>query len=325
MNRPPRLAPLCLLLAAGCGEVGPPGATAPPAASTAPKPGPKPTLAEARRGFATALVRKEASREPIPAPPPGVLRTVRFRSPAGDLAAYLSSPPGDGKTHPAIVWIFGGFDNSIGETAWEVGSPENDQSARAFREAGVLMMYPALRGGNDHPGPREGLFGEVDDVLAAADYLARQDGVDPARIYLGGHSTGGTLALLAAEMSGRFRAVFALGPVDDVAGYGPDSLPFNLSDRREVDLRSPVKWLDAIRAPTFVFEGGQRPGNMDALLTLSNSSPNPEVHYYLVKGANHFSVIAPLTRRIASKVVADSGPKSNIAFTQDELDRLMGR
>ncbi len=324
MNRPLRLAPLCLLLAAGCGDAGKPVTTA-PAASTAPRPGPKPSLAEARRGFATALVRKEASREPIPEPPPGVLRTVRYRSPAGELAAYLSPPPGDGKKHPAIVWIFGGFDNSIGDVAWQGGPPENDQSAAAFREAGVVMMYPSLRGGNDHPGPREGLFGEVDDVLAAADYLAKLDYVDPARIYLGGHSTGGTLALLAAEMSDRFRAVFALGPVDDIAGYGPDDLPFNLSDRREVDLRSPIKWLDSIKAPTFVFEGDHQPGNMGALLALSNTSPNPEVHYDLVKGANHFSIIAPLTKLLAAKVVADSGPKSNIAFTQDEMDRLMGR
>ena len=67
-------------------------------------------------------------------------------------------------------------------------------------------------------------------MLAAADYLARQDYVDPKRIYLGGHSTGGTLVMLVAESTDRFRAVFSFGPADDVRGYGPSYLPFDTSE-----------------------------------------------------------------------------------------------
>src|SRR5436305_14755455 len=109
------------------------------------------------------------------------------------------------------------------------------------------MMFPSLRGGNDNPGQKEGFLGEVDDVLAARDFLEKQPYVDPKRIYLGGHSTGGTLALLVAECSDRFRAVFAFGPIDDVAGYGRNSvfLPFDLSDPREINVRSPIYWLDS--------------------------------------------------------------------------------
>lgn len=77
---------------------------------------------------------------------------------------------------------------------WEAASPENDQTARQYREAGIVTLAPSLRGGNDNPASREGYFGEVDDVLAAADWLAAQPGIDPARISLGGHSTGATLA-----------------------------------------------------------------------------------------------------------------------------------
>ena len=106
------------------------------------------------------------------------------------MAAYASPPPADGKRHPAIIWIFGGFDNSIGEIAWQKGPAANDQSAIVFREAGILMMYPSLRGGNRNPGFTESFYGEVDDVLAAADYLSKLDYVDTNRIYLGGHSTG---------------------------------------------------------------------------------------------------------------------------------------
>src|SRR2546425_998049 len=84
-------------------------------------------------------------------------------------------------------------------------------------------------------GAKEGFLGEVDDVLAAADYLGKQEFVDAKRIYLGGHSTGGTLVLLVAECSERFRAVFSFGPADDVAGYGPEYLPFDTSNRREIE------------------------------------------------------------------------------------------
>src|SRR5437667_549581 len=159
------------------------------------------------------------------------------------------------------------------------------------------MMYPSFRGGNDNPGFKEGFLGEVDDTLAAADFLAKQDFVDPTRIYLGGHSTGGTLVLLAAASADRFRAVFSFGPVDDVSGYGADNLPFPLSDRRELDLRAPVRWLHAIKNPVFVFEG-TNDGNLAAMRAMQEASSNPALHFYPVRGANHFNILAPLTRVI---------------------------
>src|SRR5581483_10028250 len=157
---------------------------------------------------------------------------------------------------------------------------------------------------------------EVDDVLAAADFLAKQPSVDPGRVYLGGHSTGGTLALLTAESSDRFRAVFSFGPVEDVAGYGPEYLPFNTVDRRELELRAPNRWLHGIKSPVFVFEGTQQ-GNLDSLRELAQASKNPQAHFYPVRRASHFSILAPVTRLIAAKVLRDDGPTCNIAFTED--------
>ena len=55
------------------------------------------------------------------------------------------------------------------------------------------------------------------------------DYVDPDQIYLGGHSTGGTLALLVAESTDRFRAIFSFGPVANMRNYGTDILFFDLS------------------------------------------------------------------------------------------------
>src|SRR5262249_59431771 len=112
-------------------------------------------------------------------------------SPAGKLAAYLSPDPKDGKKLPAIVWITGGDCNTIDEGCWRQGLAKNDQSAAQYRQAGIIMMFPSLRGGNDNPGVREGFLGEIEDVVAAADFLAKQPHVDPKRIYLGGPHTCG--------------------------------------------------------------------------------------------------------------------------------------
>jgi acetyl esterase/lipase len=311
----------------GCGEseqsAGPSTASPTSTTNAAPRPAAKskPTLSEARRGFETKLVKQEKENEPVETPPNNLFKIVKYPSGVGELSAYLSPKPAEGGKHPAIIWIFGGFGNGIGDTAWDDADASNDQSASSFRKAGVIMMYPSLRGGNTNPGYKEGFFGEVDDVLAAADYLSKQDYVDPNRIYLGGHSTGGTMVLLAAEMSTKFRAVFSIGPVDDPRGYGPENTYFDIGNNREGDLRSPGRWLDSIKTPVFVIEG-QDQGNVDSLLKMSNTTLNPSVQYFLVPKKNHFSVILPVTRLLAEKVVKDQGPAASITMTKDEIDHL---
>jgi Fe-S cluster assembly iron-binding protein IscA/alpha/beta superfamily hydrolase len=283
-------------------------------------PDPSVTLGQARQGFKTTLARRAPPGSPPPEPPAGVLRLVRYNSPAGELAAYLTPDPRDGKKRPAIVWITGGDCNSIDEGCWREGPPQNDQSASAYRQAGVAMLFPSLRGGNANPGVKEGFLGEVEDVLAAADFLRQQAFVDPDRIYLGGHSTGGTLVLLVAESTGRFRAVFSFGPVGNVLDYGPRYNPFALSDPREARLRSPGMWLHSIRSPTFVFEGTAG-GNIDALRSMARTSKNPKIHFLEVKGANHFNVLAPTNRLIAQKMLRDAGPDCNLRFAEEEVSR----
>jgi pimeloyl-ACP methyl ester carboxylesterase len=169
------------------------------------------------------------------------------------------------------------------------------------------MMYPSLRGGNDNPGYVEAFYGEVDDVLAAAKYAASLPYVDPSRIYLGGHSTGGALALLVAAAGGdRFRAVFSLGPVDDVTGYGDDVLPFDTTVTQEGRLRAPKHWLKDIKCPTFVWEGAKQPSNVDSLLALQKRNTNPVITFVPVPGESHFSVIVPTLGKIIAHIQGDA-------------------
>ena len=281
------------------------------------------SLAEARKGFATKLTRQVATADPVEQPPANVFRIVKYDAPPGKLAAYLTPDPGDGAKHPAIVWITGGDCNSIGDV-WSEADPDDDQTAAAYRKAGIVMMFPSLRGGNGNPGHKEGFYGEVDDILAAADYLAAQPYVDPARIYLGGHSTGGTLALLVAECSERFRAVFSFGPAGDVTGYDDETvaLPFDRRQAREVQLRAPAMWLEGIKTPTFLFEGNEQPGNRDSLNQMALAPKSPNVRFFAVKGKNHFSILAPTNQLIAAKINRDTGPATNLSFTAGELTGL---
>jgi alpha/beta superfamily hydrolase len=276
------------------------------------------SLAEARAGFKTRLLREGKGRAPAPEPPPELFRMVRFPAGPGDLIAYVSTGSHDGKKHPAIIWIFGGFNNGIGDTAWQPASPENDQSARAFRQAGIITMYPSLRGGNHNPGFREGLYGEVDDIIAAANFLSREDSVDPNRIYLGGHSTGGTLALLVAEATNRFRAVFSFGPVADIRSYPAQALPFDIGDAEEVKLRSPIVWLSAINIPTFILEGEKQPNNITAFNALIDATHNRHITFIRDSGSNHFSILAKMTPLIADKLVKDTHSTVNIEIKEAE-------
>ena len=121
---------------------------------------------------------------------------------------------------------------------WQ-GMNELVEAETGFRQAGIMMMFPSLRGGNENSGPKEGFLGEVDDILAAADFLAKQEYVDPQRIYLGGHSTGGTLVLLTADCTDRF--VCALCDQGTCAEHAPgpgcpaDGGPYDPGDAGDGD------------------------------------------------------------------------------------------
>lgn len=277
-----------------------------------------PTLAEARKGHVTVLAQRTQDGREAPLPPKDVLQRIHYPGPLGSNVAYLTPAPKTAGRLPAIIWISGGDSNTI-DDFWHPADPANDQTASAFREAGIVTLYPALRGGDDNPGVREGFYGEIDDILAAADYLAKLDYVDPDRIYLAGHSTGGTMVLLTAELSSRFRDVFAFGPVSDVRNYGGDFLFSDLNNDLEMKLRSPGYWLNSVRSPVFVFEGTGR-GNIDELEAMRKTNRNPKIQFFAVEGRDHFSILAPLTALIAKKIVADGAGSASISFDQASLN-----
>lgn len=276
---------------------------------------------ESHDEFETKLVKLYTDNDDIPAPPEDLFDLVRYPSELGLLAAYVSRDPRDRRKHPLIIWVSGGWSNGIDESPWSDAQWDNDQSASAFWKNGVLTMYPSFRGACGNPGNYETFFGEIDDIDAACKYAASLPYVDPDRIYLGGHSTGGTRALLAAEYTDRFRAVFCFGPVDKIKLYEPSEFTFDISNKEEYIMRSPIYWLDDVKNPVFIIEGSD--GNSDCVKRIRNKSDNKNISCYIVNGADHFSVLAPVTNLIAEKILNDTGDETNISITHNELQNAM--
>jgi dipeptidyl aminopeptidase/acylaminoacyl peptidase len=171
---------------------------------------------------------------------------------SGDLRlkAWVNRPPADDVRRPAVLFLHNGF--AFGADDWEQAQP--------FRDAGFVVMIPMLRGENGLPGAYSMFYNEVDDVLAAAETLSRQPGVDGNRLYVAGHSVGGTLALLAAMTSDRFRAAASFsGSPDQVrwAGDQPEVVPFDPADRREFQLRSPLAYPRSFKCPVRMYYGNE--------------------------------------------------------------------
>jgi len=278
------------------------------------------TLAIARKGHDAGVTARSETNDAPPVPPSDTFQLVRYPAPPGPLAAYLTPDPKDGAKHPAIVWITGGDSAAIGDM-WTAQPADNDQSAAAFRKAGIVLMAISLRGGNDNPGEREGLFGETNDVKAAGDYLASVPYVDPARIYLGGHSTGATLTLLTVEATDRFRAAFAFGPIASPSHNYMGYMGVKVAGDADLDRRSPVSFLNTIKTPTYVIEGDS--GNIVHLNLLKKYTANPRITFLPVPRASHFSVLAPATELVAKRILADTGAKPSITFTDAEMAALM--
>ena len=220
-------------------------------------PGPPPSaqpadlLAE-RAAFHTRLLRHG----PPPGPqqqyaPPAEAEDVTYGSDGLRLHAWASRPATDGERHPAVVYLHGNF--NFEPRHWAATAP--------YRAAGMIAMAPMLRGENGNPGQFELFYGELDDVIAAGRYLAARPDVDPHRVYLAGHSVGGTLVLLAASVPGPYAAMAAFSGSPDawtfLSDVGPQTRIVDVYDPKEMRLRSASQFVAGLHCPLYLFDGDQ--------------------------------------------------------------------
>lgn len=208
-----------------------------------------------RAKYQTRLTYRGPSPQPprILPKPPADIEVVTFASGALTLKGWLGRPaprpdrPADTKT-PVVVFLHGGF---------AFGADDFDM-ARPFIEAGYAVFVPILRGENGQPGHYSFFYDEVDDVIAAARRVSGFDWVDPKRIYLAGHSVGGTLTMLAGQASALFRAVASFsGSADQIAfARGePGIVPFDPKDLTELEMRSPMAYARSFKSPARLYYG----------------------------------------------------------------------
>lgn len=249
-------------------------------------------FSEERGGFETNLIMR------IPAPqeyeaevPPAGIKEVFYDSGDLKLKAWLLDKPADDDKHPAVVFAHGGF--SFGGSDLEY--------AQDFIDHGYILMMPMLRGENGNPGNFEYFYGEVDDLLAAADYLANVSYVDSTRIFLCGHSVGGTLSILTSMMPSRYRAMASFGGMpatEYLISNGGYPNPFDSTNRKEFELRSASYYLDSIITPLFLYVGDQGEGSLlefsDYFAKNVRSLGNP-CEFKAVRG-DHWSSVAESVR-----------------------------
>ncbi len=287
------------------------------------------SLRESRNSYSTKIIAESFTDSGrILTPPRDTYILTKYPTQLGDMTTYVTPDPKDGKRHPAVIWISGGYGglSDSEDFFWREHDRDNDQSASAFRKAGLVVMLPSFRGEDKNPGRYEMFYGELDDIEAAYDWLSKQSYVDPERIYLAGHSTGGTRVLLASEYSTKFRGYFSLGGIPDLkarveCGEMSVRIPFKQT-KKEFQLRSPARYIKSIKNPTWYFEGEEHYWQaFDNIEKVAKKEKIP-LFIYKIPYGDHFNIIAPLTEMIAEKILADTGRISNITFSDKDIAKI---
>lgn len=208
--------------------------------------------------FETKLIREEKSfqiskdLDDVPAP----YKRVEYVSDGMTLAAVLLMPDANLKPDsiirkPAIVYLHGGFALQISEL----------KAAKPFVDAGFVVMAPSWRGENGNPGYFECFMGEVKDAKAAIRWLAKQNYVDPDRIYVFGWSVGGGIALNLAlhddipiKLSGSSAGIYDLGLIESWATEDDYiKFPYDYKNKEENYFRLPLYNLQHMVRPHYSY------------------------------------------------------------------------
>ncbi|KAA3514296.1 alpha/beta hydrolase family protein [Agrobacterium rosae] len=244
--------------------------------------------AAARRRFRTHLLRKISAPEksaPLGTPVDGT-RVTYSGGPNGsiELVAWLSNYTPSKKLKPAVLFLHGG--NATGDGHWALMKP--------YWEAGFVVLLPSFRGENGQKGNYSGFYDETSDALAAASYLEGLPGIDPDRVFLAGHSNGGTLSLLAS-MTRKFRAAVPISAGVNSWRYFnryTDEVCFDDSNPQEFVMRSSVCFGPSLKCPTLLLRGTEeRPFDADHKLLMERvQSAGMRIDNMLLPG-NHNGVV----------------------------------
>jgi len=244
------------------------------------------TLDDARKAYSTHLtVVSRAPQEYLPSVVPSGAKEVSYMSGNLRLKGWLSTTR-PGKASPAVVFLHGGF----------AADGDDWAAAQELIKQGYVLFMPQLRAENGNPGNFEMFGGEVDDAIAAGVYLQNQPGIDPKRVYLMGHSVGGSLAILTAQMRSPYRASASLSGyarLTEWIDHFARIVPFNVRDPDERAIRDPYLYVYSVQVPLFMFteESNLRAAEVNRAFCLQVAKTSG-CHHAVIKG-DHRTMIEP--------------------------------
>lgn len=204
----------------------------------------------ARKSFQTFLIKKTiapTAKSYYEDPIPREVKEITYLSESRNLKSWIRYPVSYGEAKlPAIVFANSGFFRKRSD--WI--------AMQAFIDQGFVVMYPSARGEDGNPGNFEFLYGEVDDFIAAGNHLKTLNRIDSNRIYLFGTLFGGAIALLTSMKQSPFQKIFTYNAYPETKRW--DWLqPFDTSDPREIQLRSPMAYIQSIKKPIYMYVGDE--------------------------------------------------------------------
>jgi len=138
-------------------------------------------------------------------------KTVSFQVDGQKVVGTLELPAGAAR--PPVILLLHGFKGSRNEL--EIPSLKEGvftRAANAWAAKGLASLRIDFRGGGDSEGSFEDttISGQVEDALAAVEFLQTEKSIDPTRIALVGWSQGGAVAAITAGRTKRRLAAVAL-------------------------------------------------------------------------------------------------------------------
>lgn len=186
----------------------------------------------------------------------------------GDLTMHgvLYYPPNfDSKSSqklPAVIMLHGW--SPYGTRA---GEPYTYAAKEYAEDGGVVALAITMRGWPETGGKDDCGLTQPSDIIKAARWLAKQPGVDPAKIVLRGQSLGGQVALSAAALDSIIAATVAYFPITDFRLWGvttalhhsvlDDYIYGMCAENGTPEDRSPLYSAHNIKGPVLLLHGDQ--------------------------------------------------------------------
>jgi len=209
------------------------------------------------------------------------------------LSGILYGPADPDKNDPAVIVLHGWLEPE------ENGADMVSIVAWHLAREGYVALALSMRGWPDTGGQDDCGGKQPFDVVRAVEWLSQQPGVNPNRIGLLGFSQGGQVALLAAGLTPKIKAVVAFFPVTDLDRWAQTTQAPGIKDAyvpqvcaKDLGLKakSPLYAACAIHAPTLLIHGEKDtrvPMEQSLEMAKKMLDCDKKVQLQLVKGGKH--------------------------------------